>query len=82
MVSRRFLAILVYALPILVVAFGILMGSQALAEAMRDDAAAMALRWTGIFCLMALILDLLLLVGTLGVDALNKRDNPAQKDGS
>ena len=71
---RRPLIFLVYSLPVLVVAFGVLMGGQALSRATNDQAGA-ALYWRGaILCLMLLVVNLILLVGVLGIDVLNRPD--------
>lgn len=59
--------ILVFALPPLVVAFAIIMGSHWLFAASQDAAAATATRWVGGVILMLLILDLILLVAVLGI---------------
>jgi len=83
-ISRKFLAVLVYALPILIVAFGVLMGAQAIAEKIEDapSPAAAAFSWAALGCLLATILDVLLLVGVLGIDALIQRDDNQDADES
>lgn len=73
MIARRLLIVLVYGLPILVVAFGVLMGGAAVAGAVQDAAAAQVLRWVAISCLLLLIMNVVLLVGALGINALADR---------
>ena len=80
MVSRQFLAILVYSLPVLVVAFAVLMGAQALARATQDTTGATILWWIAMGCLITLVVDVLLLVGALGVDALSERNDRSSRD--
>lgn len=67
MIPKRLLTILVFALPPLVVAFAIVMGSHGLFAASGDAAAAIVTRWIGGTILMLLILDLILLVAVLGI---------------
>ena len=74
MVPRQVLAFLVFALPVLVVAFGVLMGGFALAQAAKDLAGAQVLWWVAMGGLMLLAVDVLLLVGALGVNALSQSD--------
>lgn len=66
-IPKRLLTILVFALPPLVVAFAIVMGSHGLFAASGDTDAATATRWVGVAILMLLALDLILLVAVLGV---------------
>jgi hypothetical protein len=73
-VPKPVLTVLVYALPILVVAYGVLMGGATLAGAVQDAAAAVALKWIAAGCLLILVMDLVLLVGALGVNALARQD--------
>jgi hypothetical protein len=76
-IPRRFLVILVYALPLLVVAFAVLTGGAALAQATQDAPGALVLRWIASAILMLAITDLVLLVGVLGVNAVHDdRDRP------
>ena len=82
MISRRFLTILVYGLPILVVAFGVLMGAKSLAQATNDTVAANVLWWIAVACLVTLLVNLVLLVGVLGVEALSRQDNRRGGDDS
>lgn len=72
MTPKRLLTILVFALPLLVVAFAILMGSHALFVVSGDTAAATATRWVGGALAMLLIMDLILLVAVIGVRQLSE----------
>ncbi len=70
MVSKRTLTVLVLALPILVVAFAVVMGGWGLAQGMGDPAGATALRWVAVACLMLLVMDGVLLLMVLGLNAI------------
>ncbi|MBC7854525.1 MAG: hypothetical protein IAF94_13915 [Pirellulaceae bacterium] len=70
MVPRRILVVLVLALPVLVVAFAVVMGGWGLAQGMEDPGGAAALRWIAMACLMLLIIDVLLLMMALGLNAI------------
>lgn len=74
-IPQRILTILVFALPVLVVAFAVLMGGSVLAQAMEDTPGARVLRWIAISTLMLTIADVVLLVGVLGIKALGDQDN-------
>lgn len=74
MVPRRFIAILVGALAFLLVTFAVLMAFHLLVQTLGDAQAARALLWTAVGCLVLLVIDLLLLVITLGVHALRNDD--------
>ena len=73
MVPRRILVVLVLALPVLVVAFAVVMGGWGLAQGMGDPAGATALRWIGMACLMLLVMDGVLLLTALGLNAIDER---------
>lgn len=70
MVSKRTLTVLVLALPVLVVAFAVVMGGWGLSQGMGDPAGATALRWVAIACLMLLVMDGVLLLMVLGLNAI------------
>jgi len=74
-VPRSFLKTLVFALPLLVVAFSVIMGGYALAHATDDGAGATVLWWVAMACLMLICVDLVLLVGALGANALGPEDS-------
>ena len=70
MIPRPLLLVLVYGLPVLVVAFAVILGAASLAQAMGDAAGGRALVWVATAALILLIIDVLLLVGALGLAAL------------
>ena len=75
MLPRPILTFLVFTLPILVVSFAVLMGGSALARATEDLAAASALQWIAVGLLILTFVDLILLVGALGLNALSDKDD-------
>ena len=74
MIPRPLLTILVYALPVLIVAFGVLMGGYGLAKAVGDPVGGTVLWWIAMGCLVLIVIDVLLLVAALGVSALVASD--------
>ena len=78
-IPRPILAILVFTLPLLVVAFGVLMGGATLAQATLDLAGAQVLRWMALSILMLGVVDLVLLVGVLGINALADPQAPSDR---
>ena len=81
MIPRQILTVLVFALPVLVVAFGVLMGGFLLAQAMQDPVGAGGLRWIAIGVLLLMVTDIVLLVGALGINALGDRDDRSDSSG-
>jgi hypothetical protein len=76
---RRLLLVLVFAQFVLLVALAVLVGGYALASATGDVTAATVLWWAVMGILMLFVMDLLLLVGVLGLSALvqtGARDRP------
>ena len=71
MIPKKLLAVLAYALPVLVVAFGVVMGGYALSQAAEDKGGACGLWWTAMALLMVLAADVILLVGVLGLGAVS-----------
>ena len=69
MIPRRFLAVLVLALPVLVVTFAVLAGASFLAGGMGDALGAAALRWVAVAALILLAIDAILLLAVLGIRA-------------
>jgi hypothetical protein len=63
------------ALPVLVVAFGVLLGASQLAAAIGDEAGAGQLRWWAIAALILLVIDALLLLAMLGLRALEQGEH-------
>lgn len=75
MTPRSLLKFFVFALPLLVVVFSVLMGGFLLARATGDQWAAKVLQWIAVAALMAIVADLILLVGALGLRALDEADD-------
>lgn len=71
MIPRPLLLVLVYALPILVVALAVLLGAAFVAQSLGDAAGSKALLGVAIGALILLVIDVLLLVGVLGLQALD-----------
>jgi heme/copper-type cytochrome/quinol oxidase subunit 2 len=67
---RRLLLVLVFSQFILLVALAVLIGGYALTNATGDAAGATVLWWIAMACLMLIVVDVLLLVGVLGLYAL------------
>jgi hypothetical protein len=67
---RSLLTTLLFVLVFLIVAFAVLMGGFALADAMEDSAGATVLMWVARACLMLIVVNVVLLVGVLAVHAL------------
>lgn len=74
MIPRRVLTTLVYALPLMVFAFAVLMGAAALTQAMQDEVGARVLRWIAAGVLLLAVTDMLLLLCILGLKALGDDD--------
>jgi len=72
MIPRRLLTTLVFALPVLVVGIAVVLVAAALAEKLGDAAGALGLFWTAMAALIALVIDALLLLGILGLRALEE----------
>ncbi len=81
---RRCLLVLVAGLTVSIVAFAVLMAFQAIFSALGDVAAARILFGIAIACLILLAVDVLLLVGVLGMlavrDQNDDRRRPDQSD--
>jgi hypothetical protein len=56
------------------------MGGSALASATEDMSGAQALRWVAIGVLMLTVVDIVLLVGVLGLNALGHGDDRSDSD--
>ncbi|HPM79319.1 MAG TPA: hypothetical protein PLF81_01400 [Candidatus Anammoximicrobium sp.] len=80
MIPRRVLTTLVFALPLMVFAFAVLMGAAALTQAMQDEAGARVLRWIAAGVLVLAVTDMLLLLCVLGLKALRDDDTPDTGD--
>ena len=68
------MTVLVFGLPVLVVAFAILMGAATLTDALQDPLGSKCLRWVAAVAAMLLIGDVLFLVGLLGIESLARHD--------
>lgn len=79
-IPQRVFIALVGGLAILVVAFAVLMGFYALIGALGDAPAARALLWAATSCLILLVMDLVLLVGALGVQTLQQNDEDESEE--
>ena len=73
MIPRSLLAILVFALPILVVTFGVVLGASALADGLGDVAGSRGLFWVAMATLVLIVIDALLMLVVLGLRALDER---------
>lgn len=78
MVPRKMLAVFVVALPVLITTFAVLMAGQLLAEGMGDVGGQKVLRGVAIGVLVVVGVDLVLLVGAVGVNSL-ERPGPRQE---
>jgi hypothetical protein len=65
---------LVLALPVLVVAIGVVFSAAALAAGMGDEAGARLLRWWAIAGILLLAIDGILLLAVLGLRAMEADD--------
>ncbi len=63
--------------PTLIVAFGVIMGGYALTNAAADNNAALVLLWAGRACLVLVVINLILLVGALGLNAVAQQSSDA-----
>jgi hypothetical protein len=70
MIPRWFLTTLVFALPVLVVTFAVVLGAAALAGGLGDAAGSRGLLWLAMAALVLLVIDVVLLVAALGIRAL------------
>jgi hypothetical protein len=75
LIPRRLIAALILPVPVLLVAFAVLMGGSALADA----AAAKVLYWIAIGALLLLVIDLILLLLALALRAADGRDDDAHR---
>jgi hypothetical protein len=67
---RRSILVLVFTQFVLLVAFLVLVGGYTLASATDDAIGATVLWWLAMGCMMAVAVDVLLLVGVLGISAI------------
>ena len=77
---QQIVTFLVYCLPVLGVAFVVLIGAYALTEATQDTAAARVIWWIAMSLLMLIVTNVVLLVGALGICALTDRERDSSED--
>jgi hypothetical protein len=77
---RRVLLVLVFTQFVLLVAFAVLVAGYALAAATSDATGATVLWWIAMGCLIMVAVDVLLLVGVLGIAALVQQEPPESPD--
>jgi hypothetical protein len=75
-IPKKILRGLVYALPLLIVSLAVLSGGALLTRAMQDLAASQVFAWIAAAVAMLVVVDLILLVGVLGLRALGPDDRP------
>lgn len=76
MIPRRLLVPLVLAIPVLVVTLATLACASWVAEGMQDLVAARALRWVATGAGLILLVDAILLLTALGVNAVQEDSQP------
>jgi hypothetical protein len=72
MMPRWYLPTLVFSMPVLVVAFGVVLGGSALAGGLGDVAGSRGLFWIAMAALLLLVIDAVLLLCLLGIRALER----------
>lgn len=80
MLPRPLLAILVFALPVLMVVFAVTSGGYVLLDSANDRAAVLALRPVAFILLALIVSDAILLVGVLGWQAYVMSDRSVRSD--
>jgi hypothetical protein len=73
-IPRRVLVVLLSSLAVLLAAFTVVMGFYLLADALMDRTTATVLAWIGRVCGLLLVIDLVLLIGVLAINALNQAE--------
>jgi len=79
-IPHSILKTLVFALPLLICTFAVVLGVSTLTQAMQDDAGARVLRWISVGVLVLAVIDMLLLLGVLGLRALSDDDHHGSRD--
>jgi hypothetical protein len=69
LIPRRVIVALLIPAPVLIVTFAVLLGGAGLTQATGDQIPAIVLKWIAAAALILLVVDLLLLVLALGVNA-------------
>lgn len=80
-VPRWVVAALVLGLPVLLVALAVVLGAAGLARGLGDGAGSRGLAWVGLTLGLLAVVDLLLLVLVLGLEALNRSEDQDKKSG-
>ena len=81
MIPKSLQTVLVFALPVLVTTFAVLMGGAALARATASDpTAGNVLQWVAAAIGLLAVIDLVLLVGVLGLQSLQSDSRPPHRD--
>jgi hypothetical protein len=80
-VPKRMLQALVFALPLSVVGFAVLMGGSAMLRAMNDQLGGAVLAWIAAAFLLAGVADGLMLLIVLGLRALDEHDDSTRGQG-
>lgn len=71
---RRTLLVLIYALPLLLIVYAVVMGSAALLGSLGDDAGSLALRWVGTLLAALFVSGLIALVLLLAWDRVRSEE--------
>jgi hypothetical protein len=80
MIYRPLLTVLVLVLPVLVLTFAVLLGASSLTGAMGDTVGSYGLFWCAMVALVLLIIDALLLLMVLGIQAIDQREDVNRQD--
>jgi hypothetical protein len=80
MIPRWLLTTLVFALPILAITFGVVLGASLLTSALGDAAGSYGLFWLAIGALILLVTDALFLLIILGIQALDERRDDEHRE--
>lgn len=81
-IPRPLLACLVFSLPVLIVAFAVVAAGYLLTAGGTDPGAAQALQIAGVVLMMLVTIDVILLVGVLGLSALADFTRPTDSSGT
>lgn len=79
-VPRWAVSALVLGLPVLLVAMAVVLSAAGLARGLGDGAGGRGLTWIGLALGILTVIDLLLLVMVLGLDALQRSENEKDSD--
>jgi len=79
LIPHRLIVALLIPAPVLIVSFAVLLGASALTQAAGDQPAAFVLKWIAVAAVMLLVVDLLLLVLALGVNAVARGEDDERR---